>query len=114
MILVFQDDGTMRAIDSLIEANREYEAIDVENGEYTFLDERGCLLRPAFRSPSKKKWLFLFSIIDSGPFTLETTQEKREDLLAKLLSGEISIDPRSTGIRSLADLRTALPQLLRS
>jgi hypothetical protein len=40
MMLVFQDDGSMRVIESVSEANRVYEAIDVENGEYTFLDDR--------------------------------------------------------------------------
>jgi len=53
MILVFQDDGTMRAIDSVSEANREYEAIDVENQEYTFLDDQGRVLKPVLREPTK-------------------------------------------------------------
>jgi len=30
MILAFQDDGSMRVLDTVAEANREYEAIDVE------------------------------------------------------------------------------------
>ena len=111
MIIVFQNDGTVRAIETEAQANREYEAIDVENGEYTFLDERGRVLKPVFRPPSKKRVLFFFSVRTSEPFALEPTAEKREDLLARLRRGEISIDCGPTGVRTLDDLRSAAPQL---
>lgn len=111
MILVFQDDTTMRTIDSVAEANRVYETIDVENGEYTFLDARGYLLRPVIQPPPKKKFLWFFSTLGVEPFTLKPTNEKRDDLLAQLQSGEFTIDPRSAGIRTLADLRAAAPDL---
>ena len=111
MMLVFQDDGSVRVIDSAAEANREYEGVDIENQEYAFLDDRGCELRPVLREPAKKKWLFLFSVADTVPFTFEPTNERREDLLSRLQSGEISIDRRSSGIRTLDDLRTRAPLL---
>jgi len=111
MILVFQDDGSVRTLDSVAEANREYEAIDVENQEYTFLDDRGCVLKPVLREPARKKWLFFFWVADSVPFTLEPTDERREDLIARLQSGEIPIDRNSSGIRTLDDLRRTVPQL---
>ena len=111
MILAFQDDGTVRALESVAQANRDYEAIDIENSEYVFLDDRGSVLKPVFRSPSKKKWLFFFSTVDSGPFTFEPTSEKREDLLARLRNGAVPIDSGSAGIRTLEDLRAAAPML---
>jgi hypothetical protein len=114
MILVFQDDGSMRVLDSASEANREYEAIDVENGEYTFLDDRGCLLKPMLREPAKKRWLFFFSVVDTVPFTLEPTEERRDDLIARLQSGEIRLDRCSSGVRTVDDLRREAPQLFRS
>ena len=113
MILVFQDDGTMRAIDSVSEANREYEAIDVENQEYTFLDDQGRVLKPVLREPAKKRWLFFFSVVDTVPFTLEPTNERRDDLLARVRSGEIPIDSGSSGIRTLDDLQRVAPLLFR-
>ena len=100
----------MRVIDSVAEANRDYEAIDIENQEYTFLDDRGCELRPMLRESAKKKWRF-FSVISTVPFTFESTDKRREDLLARLLSGEISIDRRSLRIRTLDDLRSGAPLL---
>src|SRR5882672_6671220 len=98
MIIVFQDDGTVRVLDTEVEANYEYEAIDVENGEYTFLDERGCVLKPVFRQTPKKKVLFFFSVTTAGPFELEPTSEKREDLLARLRRGEIPVEEGPSGI----------------
>jgi hypothetical protein len=112
MILVFQDDGTMRAVASVEEANREYEAIDVENGEYTFLDDQGHVLKPVLREPARRKWLFFFSVVDAVPFALEATNERRDDLLARVRLGEIPIDGTSSGIRTLEDLRRAAPRLL--
>jgi hypothetical protein len=111
MILVFQDDGTMRAIDSVSEANREYEAIDVENQAYTFLDDQGRVLKPVLREPAEKKWLFFFSVVNTVSFTLEPTNERRDDLLARVRSGEISIDSESSGICTLDDLRRVAPLL---
>ena len=101
----------MRVIESVAEANRLYESVDIEGGSYTFLDHRGCVLRPAIPYPSKKKWLLIFTVIECVPFTLELTNEKRADLIAQLQSGEISIDPLSSGIRSLAELEAAVPEL---
>ena len=111
MILVFQNDGSLRVLDSIFEANRECEAIDVQNGEYTFLDERGFLLKPVLHEPPKRKFLFFFSAIDTVPFTLEPTGQRRDDLIARLRAGEIPIDRSSSGVRSVDDLRGKAPQL---
>ena len=113
MILVFHDDGSMRVIDSADQANYYYESIDVENHEYTFIDSFGYVLMPVFRSPKKKRFLFLFPIVVHGPFLLESTDRRNDDLLRKLESGEIKIVQGSTGIRTLDQLRVACPDLLR-
>ena len=114
MIFVYQDDGSLCAMESAAQANRHYEAIDVENSEYTFLDDSGRVLKPVFGAPTKKKWLFFFSVADPGPFTLEPTNERRDDLLGRLRSGEIPIDPGPTSIRTLDELRQAAPLLFSS
>ncbi len=111
MIIVFQDDGTVLVLETEAQANYEYEAIDVENGEYTFLDERGCVLKPVFPPPSKKKVLFFFSVTTTAPFALERTAERREDLLAILRRGELPIEEGPTAIRTLDNLRSAAPLL---
>jgi hypothetical protein len=111
MIIVFEDGGTVLVLETQAQANCEYEAIDVENGEYTFVDERGCVLKPVFPPPSKKTVLFFFSVTTQGPFALEPTAERREDLLAKLRRGEIPIEAGPTRIRTLDDLRSAAPLL---
>lgn len=108
--MVFQDDGTMRVIDSVSEANREYEAVDVENQIYVFIDERGYLLKPVLAEPATKRLLF-FSVSDTVPFKLEPTNERRDDLLARLQTGEIPIDQSSSGVRTIDDLRQKAPQL---
>jgi len=114
MILVFQDDGSVRVLESVAQANREYEAIDVENGEYTFLDDSGRLLKPVLGSPAKRKWLFFFTVADTVPFTFQSTDERRDDLLGRLRSGEIPIDRGPTSVRTLDELRHAVPQLFSS
>ena len=114
MILVFQDDGTVMVVNTVTEANCEFESVDVEAGEYTFMDERGFILEPSVHGPSARKILGLFTIYEVGPFDLVPTLKSRDDLLEKLDLGGIPIDRRSTTIRSLATLRKAAPQLFRN
>jgi len=111
MIFVYQDDGSLCVMESVAQANRHYEAIDVENAEFTFLDGSSRVLKPVFGAPTKKKWLFFFSIADPGTFTLEPTNERRDDLLGRLRSGEMPIDRGPTSIRTLDELRQAAPRL---
>ena len=114
MIFVYQDDGSLCVMESVAQANQRYEAIDVENSEYTFLDDSGRVLKPVFGAPTKKKWLFFFSIADPGPFALEPTSERRDDLLVRIRSGDIPIDRGPTSVRTLDELRQAAPQLFSS
>jgi hypothetical protein len=111
VIIVFQDDGTVLVLETQAQANCEFEAIDVKNGEYTFVDERGFVLKPVFPPPAKRTVLFFFSAATQGPFALEPTAERKEDLLAKLRRGEIPIEAGPTRIHTLDDLRSAAPLL---
>lgn len=114
MILVFQDDGTVRPLGSVAQANQAYESIDVENGEYIFLDERGFVLKPVLESRSEKKLFGLISISSHVPFRLEPTEEKNTDLLIRLGRGEFPIDKGPMDIGSLGELRRVAPLLFQN
>lgn len=113
MILAFADDSTVQIYDTVEQANGYCEAIDVENQEYTFLDERGFLLRPTLKPPVKKKLFGFIPTVSYGGFTMQQTEERREDLVRKLESGEITIEPSPARICSLDALRSAAPSLFR-
>jgi len=114
MIIVFEDDGTVTPLDTVEQANETYESIDVENGEYTFIDERGMVLKPVLRAPSEKNIFGFISVCRLVPFTLESTAEKNEDLLERLRFGEFPINKGPTSIGTLGDLRRAAPELFRN
>jgi hypothetical protein len=114
MILAFADDSTVEVFNSTEQANGWLELIDVENREYTFLDERGFRLEPVFDPPIKKRWLWFFVVIDSGPFTFQPTEERRDDLLQRLQNGEVKIGRSPAKVCSLDELRSAAPALFHS
>jgi len=114
MILAFADDFSVRVYETMPQIARDCEAIDVENQEYIFLDSRGCVLKPIFAAPIKKKLLWVFSVVDSAPFTFQRTEERRNDLVRQLESGEVRIERGPTGIETLDDLRSAVPSLFAS
>lgn len=111
MILAFADDSTVCVFDSIAQANSHCEAVDVEEDVFAFVDEHGFSLKPHFTvRPARNRVLFLRTV-GEGAFTLERTEERREDLLSRLSSGEITVTPGPTGIGSVADLRSAAPLL---
>lgn len=111
MILAFADDSTVCAFDSIAQANSYCEACDVEDGVFTFLDERGFILKPNFTvRPTRSRILFLRTV-GEGFFTLEPTEDRQEDIVRRLCVGEISISHGPNAIRSLADLRGVAPLL---
>ena len=114
MILAFSnEDSDFEVFEFAEQANRWLEAIDVEGGEYTFLDERGFRLEPVFGPPVRKKWLgFLpWTYSDYGPFTFTATEERGADLVRKLRSGELKLRRTQAKIRTLDDLRRITPCL---
>ena len=71
----------------------------MENQEYLFLDDCGFVLRPVFTSPPEQKRFLFITTICAGAFTFERTEARREDLVRKLESGEITIDRGPSSIR---------------
>jgi hypothetical protein len=111
MILAFADDSTMCVLDTLAQANSHCEAIDIAEQVFVFLDESGFVLKPVFTTRPQKARILSITTVCEGAFTLERTDEKREDLVRKLASGEIMVDSGPSSIRSLSDLRRAVPAL---
>ncbi len=111
MIFAFADDCSVCVFDTIEEANTYCEGIDVENGLFTYLDERGHVLRPLFTTPNERKKYWYFSIVRSGTFVLEPSEERRTELFQKLESGKLSLEAGPTKIRSLDDLRRSVPTM---
>ena len=91
MILAFADDSTVVAVDDISEANRYCEVIDVENGVYIFIDERGAVLRPVLPQPTRRTIFGFLASPDN--FTLAATEERKPELLQSVFDGTVSVDP---------------------
>jgi len=110
MILAFANDATVQIFRTESQIPTYCEAIDVEEGEYVFLDARGYVLRPVFSASAKGRFLFI-TFVGDGAFTLVPTDERRGDLIRGLVSGGISIHPEPSTVKSLDELRAAAPLL---
>jgi hypothetical protein len=53
MVFAFLEDGTLVIHESVAEACRQYEGIDVESDVVRFYDESGTYLRPRFTTPNR-------------------------------------------------------------
>ncbi|EEF59585.1 hypothetical protein [Pedosphaera parvula] len=91
MILIFENDSTTRAVDDISEANRYCEVIDVEDGVYTFIDERAAVLRPILASPTRRTMFGILCSPDS--FSLAATDEHRPELLRSIFDDTVSVEP---------------------
>lgn len=107
MILAFSDDQTVTVFDTVGQANVDCEGIDVENGVYTFMDERGYLLRPTFSEPNRKTFLGLV-LVSSSLFQLEPTQDRDSHLRQDVLQDRISVDKGPTSICTNEQLKGVL------
>ncbi|MGK0190564.1 MAG: hypothetical protein ACI9R3_006393 [Verrucomicrobiales bacterium] len=52
-LFVFREDGVLDLCETLRDAQREYEGVDVEGEVYEFYDFSGCPARPVFTTPNK-------------------------------------------------------------
>lgn len=87
MIFVFIEDGTLDVINSLEDALREYEGIDVESGVFEFYDENGTYLKPVFSVPNKYE-SHLFGVIksvESGVYGLVPAPGECEESFENML-----------------------------
>ena len=85
MIFVFVEDGTLEIVESLEEARKNYEGIDVESKVFEFFDENGKYLKPIFTKPNKIKKLFwLLYTVESGDYDLEPSPSEEHNILDAL------------------------------
>ncbi|MDB6124342.1 MAG: hypothetical protein JWQ71_3335 [Pedosphaera sp.] len=108
MILAFADDSSVTVFDDVAQANRYCEGADVENGVWTFTDERGYFFKPIFTEPKERKVLFGLASISSDPFTLILTGQRNTQLLEDVLAGRISVDNGPTKIQTNDQLKDVL------
>ena len=86
VIFVHQDDGALAILSGIEDAQREYEAIDVENGEYRFYNYLGHPLSVSMTRPVEHgTFLGLFKTVAGGEFTLvEGSVDSAKELRALL------------------------------
>lgn len=79
-LFVFREDGVLELCETLEDAQREYEGVDVDQEVYVFYDFSGCPARPVFITPNKySSFLGLFHSCTSGIFEFERDPELRID-----------------------------------
>ena len=86
-LFVFLNDTTLEICESLADARREYEGIDVESGVYSFFDFSGVALKPIFTIPNDhSKFLGLIPSCSSGVFEFECDSTSPHHDIASALS----------------------------
>ena len=86
-LFVFLDDTSLEICESLGDARRDYEGIDVESGVFSFFDFSGCPLKPVFAVPNRhSKFLGLIRSSSSGVFEFERESPSRPDDIDNALS----------------------------
>jgi hypothetical protein len=86
-LFVFLDDTSLEICESLEDARREYEGIDVEAGVYSFFDYAGAPVKPVFIVPNvHSKFLGLISSCSSGVFEFERDSTSESNRIASKLN----------------------------
>jgi hypothetical protein len=70
MLFVFLEDGTVDVVADLAEAQRQYEALDVESDVYRFYDGDGTPLEPVFPDRHERRVLGMRVGEELGNFIL--------------------------------------------
>ena len=106
MIIVFVDDQTVIALPDLASVRRECEAVDVENGVFTFFDELGRRMVPIFIKPVSRTSLFFgaFKLVGGGNFELELDDQDDGSAFEKAIASDVAIEanPRFESVTDLA------------
>jgi hypothetical protein len=77
-LFVFLEDGVLELCESLEDAQRDYEGVDVEARVFEFYDFSGTPARPVFIKPNKhSSFLGLFRSCSLGIFTFERDADLR-------------------------------------
>ncbi len=98
MILALEkDDASLHLFTCMSEAETHFEAVDVQNGEYEFCDERGQRLAPEIVNP--------VTTFGSGNYRLRPTGAPESALFSSLVSRARYLARCCAGIQSLEDLK---------
>jgi hypothetical protein len=100
MILAIDRDGVLYAFDTMEHVSKEVEAIDIENGEYEFVDDTGQRLMPKIVDP--------VTSIRKGTFRLVSSGEPDQLYLESFIDRAREIADTGAGISSIAQLRSVL------
>jgi hypothetical protein len=108
MVFAFLEDGTLVVHESVVDASRQYEGIDVESGVVRFYDESGTFLEPRFTTPNRAgRTLGLFRWVVSGTYELVANPAAGEDPFALALHETSVLEP-NRWYASLDDLKATL------
>ena len=99
MIIAILEDGGVMVHDSIADAQRHHEGIDVEDGSVAFFDLKGCRLKARFIEPNTRSSF----VVASGRYELKPERDDRESLVAALEAAAY-LDPTSL-VSSLVELR---------
>ena len=113
MVFVFFEDGTLQVVESVEEAERRYEGVDVESEVFIFFDENGVYFKPVFTTPNRGgKFFGLISWVESGQYRLVPSPEGGKDIGEFLLE---AIEPEpNPWFKSLAEVKAYLAGRSRS
>ena len=93
MIIVFADDQTVSVFPNLASVQGECEAIDVEEGAFTFFDELGRRLVPRFTAPVRRSpLLFGIGLVGGGNFELDLDPDDQPSFETSLANA-VAIEP---------------------
>ena len=103
MIIVFAEDQTVSVYPDIESVQGECEAIDVEEGAFSFFDELGRRLIPRFTAPvSRSPLLFGIGLVGGGSFELDLDPEDQSAFEASLANA-VAIEP-NRWFATIADL----------
>jgi hypothetical protein len=98
MILALEkDDASLHLFASVSEAETHFEAIDVQNGEYEFCDERGQRLAPEIVAP--------ITTFGAGSYRLRPMGAPERALFSSLVSRARYLSRGCGDCQSLEDLK---------
>lgn len=100
MIIVLDAESLLYLFDSIDEIVSEFEAIDIENGEYEFCDESGQRYEGRITSPVKT--------FKAGAFVLKPIGEPDADIPISFVERASSLDRACQGIKSLDEVKEFL------
>ena len=108
MVLAFLEDGTLVVHESVVDASRHYEGIDVDAGVARFYDESGTPLSARFTTPNRAgKTLGLVPWVVSGTYELVPAPASGADPIALALYETSVLEP-NPWFASLDALKAAL------